>query len=145
MLNITPNHLDRFHWDDYRALKARILAFQEADDIAVLGYDNAETRALAAKVHGRLVWFSMTDAAPGDAVFVRDGIAVSRWNGNEQPLFALEDVRLRGEHNRENAIAAAAIALACGASPAAIALGLRAFGGMEHRLEFVAIAGGVSY
>jgi len=145
VLNITPNHLDRFRWDDYRALKARILAFQEADDVAVLGYDNAETRALAAKVHGRLAWFSMTDAAPGDAVFVRDGTAVSRWNGNEQSLFALDDVRLRGEHNRENAVAAATIALACGASPAAVAIGLRAFGGMEHRLEFVFEAGGVSY
>jgi UDP-N-acetylmuramoylalanine--D-glutamate ligase len=145
VLNITPNHLDRFRWDDYRALKARILAFQEADDVAVLGYDNAETRALAEKVRGRLVWFSMTDAAPGDAVFVRDGTAIWRWNGNEQPLFALADVRLRGEHNRENAIAAAAIALACGASPAAVAIGVRAFGGIAHRLEFVAEAGGVSY
>jgi UDP-N-acetylmuramoylalanine--D-glutamate ligase len=145
VLNITPNHLDRFDWDDYRALKARILAFQEADDIAVLGYDNAETRALAENVRGRLVWFSMTDDAPGDAVFVRDGVAVSRWNGNEQPLFSLDDVRLRGEHNRENAVAAAAIALACGASPAAVALGVRAFDGIEHRLEFVAEADGVSY
>ena len=145
VLNITPNHLDRFDWDDYRALKARILAFQEADDIAVLGYDNAETRALAENVRGRLVWFSMTDDAPGDAVFVRDGVAVSRWNGNEQPLFSLDDVRLRGEHNRENAVAAAAIALASGASPAAIALGVRAFDGIEHRLEFVAETGGVSY
>jgi len=145
VLNITPNHLDRFDWDDYRALKARILAFQEADDIAVLGYDNAETRALAENVRGRLVWFSMTDDAPGDAVFVRDGVAVSRWNGNEQPLFSLDDVRLRGEHNRENAVAAAAIALASGASPAAIALGVRAFDGIEHRLEFVAEADGVSY
>ena len=145
VLNITPNHLDRFDWDDYRALKARILAFQEAGDIAVLGYDNAETRSLAEQVHGRLVWFSMSDTAPGDAVFVRDGTAVRRWNGNEQPLFALDDVRLRGEHNRENAIAAAAIALACGASPAAVAIGLRSFAGIEHRLEFVAEAGGVSY
>ncbi len=145
VLNITPNHLDRFDWDDYCALKARILAFQEADDVAVVGYDNAETRALAADVRGRLVWFSMTDDAPGNAVFVRDGTAFWRWNGNEQPLFSLDDVRLRGEHNRENAIAAAAIALASGASPAAVAMGVRAFGGIEHRLEFVAEAGGVSY
>ena len=145
VLNITPNHLDRFDWDDYRALKARILAFQEADDFAVLGYDNAETRALAADVRGRLIWFSMTDDAPGDGVFVRDGTAVSRWKGNEQPLFSLDDVRLRGEHNRENAVAAAAIALASGASPAAIAMGVRAVEGTEHRLEFVAEADGVSY
>ncbi len=145
VLNITPNHLDRFGWDEYRALKARILAFQEADDIAVLGYDNAETRALAPDVHGRLIWFSITDSASGDAVLVRDGTAVRRRDGDEQPLFALGDVRLRGEHNRENAVAAAAIALACGASPAAIAIGVRAFGGIEHRLEFVGEAGGVSY
>ncbi|HEY5638960.1 MAG TPA: UDP-N-acetylmuramoyl-L-alanine--D-glutamate ligase [Dehalococcoidia bacterium] len=145
VLNITPNHLDRFGWDEYCALKARILAFQEADDVAVLGYDNAETRALGSEARGRLVWFSMTDSAPGDAVFVRDETAIWRWNGNEQPLFSLDDVRLRGEHNRENAVAAAAIALASGASPAAVAMGVHAFGGIEHRLEFAAEADGVSY
>ena len=63
----------------------------------------------------------------------------------EHPLDVPGDVRLRGEHNRENAVAAAAIALACGASPAAIAIGVRAFDGIEHRLEFVAQADGVSY
>jgi UDP-N-acetylmuramoylalanine--D-glutamate ligase len=145
VLNITPNHLDRFAWDDYRALKARILAYQEADDVAVLGYDNTETRALAPRVRGSLLWFSMGGDVPGDGVFVRGGQAVGRLNGHEGPLFRLEDVRLRGEHNRENAVAAAAIALACGASPAAITIGVREFTGVEHRLEFVAEVRGVSY
>ena len=145
VLNITPNHLDRFAWDDYRALKARILAFQEADDVAVLGYDNPETRALAPRVRGRLLLFSMGGDVPGDGVFVRGGRAIGRLSGHEEPLFRLDDVRLRGDHNRENAVAAAAIALACGASPAAITMGVRNFAGVEHRLEFVTQIGGVNY
>ncbi|MEX0682369.1 MAG: UDP-N-acetylmuramoyl-L-alanine--D-glutamate ligase [Dehalococcoidia bacterium] len=145
VLNITPNHLDRFEWEDYVALKARILEFQEADDIAILGYDNPETRALAPRVHGRLLWFGMTDEIPGEGVFVRDGRAVARLNGREEPLFLLEDVTLRGTHNQENAVAAATIALACGASPAAIALAIRGFGGVPHRLEFVTEANLISY
>jgi len=145
VLNITPNHLDRFEWRDYVALKARILEFQEADDIAILGYDNPETRALQAQVRGRLLWFSMTDTIPGDGVFVRGGRAVARWDGAEQPLFLLEDVSLRGEHNQENAVAAAAIGLACGVSPAAITMAVRGFAGVPHRLEFVSEVGGASY
>jgi UDP-N-acetylmuramoylalanine--D-glutamate ligase len=145
VLNITPNHLDRFSWTAYVALKARILEFQEAGDIAVLGYDNPETRALENKVRGRLVWFSMTGDVPGEGVFVREGRAVARLNGSEVPLFLLEDVSLRGDHNRENAVAAAAIGLACGASPAAVAMAVRGFAGVEHRLELAGEAGGVRY
>jgi UDP-N-acetylmuramoylalanine--D-glutamate ligase len=145
ILNITPNHLDRFSWEDYVALKARIIEFQEADDIAVLGYDNQETRKLEAKVRGRLLWFSMTDSIPGDGVFVREGRAIARVNGTEQPLFLLEDVSLRGRHNQENAVAAAAIGLASGASPAAITMAVRGFSGVEHRLEFVAEVAGAAY
>ncbi|HUF54355.1 MAG TPA: UDP-N-acetylmuramoyl-L-alanine--D-glutamate ligase [Dehalococcoidia bacterium] len=145
ILNITPNHLDRFSWDDYVALKARIIEFQEADDIAVLGYDNAETRALEPKVRGRLLWFSMTDTIPGDGVFVRDGRATARVNGIEQPLFLLDEVSLRGRHNQENAVAAAAVGLASGASPAAITMAVRGFAGVEHRLELVAEFNGAGY
>jgi UDP-N-acetylmuramoylalanine--D-glutamate ligase len=145
VLNITPNHLDRFAWEDYVTLKARILEFQEAGDIAILGYDNEETRKLQSKVHGRLLWFSMTDTIPGDGVFVRNGRAIARVNGVEQPLFLLEDVSLRGRHNQENAVAAAAIGLASGASPAAVTMAIRGFGGVPHRLEFIAEANGVSY
>ena len=54
-------------------------------------------------------------------------------------------MRLRGEHNLENVLAAASAAFLAGADPAAIAAGVRSFPGVEHRLEFVAEIAGVSY
>src|SRR3990172_8196899 len=112
VLNITPNHLDRFTWDDYRRLKANLIRFQQAGDIAVLGYDDPECRTLAGDVKGRLVWFSTTRDVPGDGVFVRDGWALWRCGSLKERLFRLGDLKLRGAHNQANAVAGAAVAAA---------------------------------
>jgi UDP-N-acetylmuramoylalanine--D-glutamate ligase len=145
VLNITPNHLDRFSWEDYKRLKSNLIRYQEANDIAILGYDDEEARKLADMARGRLVWFTMGSAASGDAVFVRNGIATARWNGIEEPLFSLSSVLLRGRHNQENALAAAAVALAAGVSPDAIACAVGSFRGVQHRLEPVAEVSGARY
>lgn len=145
VLNITPNHLDRFSWDEYRRLKANILAHQNESDFAVLGYDDPECRALGGEVKGSLLWFSLTDAAPGDGVFVRGGWAVIRSGGRSERIFPLDSLRLRGRHNQANAVAAAAIATACGISPEAIACAVETFRGVPHRLELVAEVDGISY
>jgi UDP-N-acetylmuramoylalanine--D-glutamate ligase len=145
VLNITPNHLDRFSWEDYKLLKSNLIRYQEADDIAILGYDDEESRRLADMVRGKLVWFSMGSGVSGDAVFVRNGIAMARWNGVEEPLFSLSSVLLRGRHNQENALAAAAVALAAGVSPDAIAGAVGTFRGVQHRLELAAEVNGAKY
>jgi UDP-N-acetylmuramoylalanine--D-glutamate ligase len=64
---------------------------------------------------------------------------------DEQPLIAHGEIRLRGAHNRANAAAAAAIALARGIDPDAVRAGLRTFAGVEHRLEEVATVGAVLF
>jgi UDP-N-acetylmuramoylalanine--D-glutamate ligase len=146
ILNITPNHLDRFSWDEYRRLKANILAFQKPGDIAVLGYDDPECRALEPAVKGRLLRFSMTPQLPGEGVsLTTDGEAVLRLGKMRERLFHLSSVRLRGRHNHANALAAATIASAAGIPQDAIACAVESFRGVEHRLEFVAEVDGVSY
>ncbi len=145
VLNITPNHLDRFSWDAYRRLKANLVRFQGRGDITVLNLDDAESRALEPLVAGRLLWFTMTGALPGDGVFVADGWAVARCGRLEQKLFPLASLPLRGRHNQANAVAAAAIALACGVSPEAMACAIESFRGVPHRLELVAEVDGVRY
>ncbi|MEK7247188.1 MAG: UDP-N-acetylmuramoyl-L-alanine--D-glutamate ligase [Chloroflexota bacterium] len=145
VLNITPNHLDRFSWEEYKRLKGNLIRYQEADDIAILGYDDVESRKLSRNVRGKLIWFTMGSGVSGDAVFVRNGIAMARWNGVEEPLFSLSSVQLRGRHNQENAVAAAAIALAGGVSPDAIACAIGSFRGVPHRIELVADVNGARY
>ena len=145
VLNITPNHLDKFSWDSYKDLKANLIRYQTASDITILNHDDPEVRALEPLVKGRLFWFTMGASAPGNGVFVRDGWAVFKGDDGERPLFAFEWLKLRGLHNQENAAAAAAIAVAAGVSPDAIACAVEAFRGVPHRLERVADINGISY
>ena len=145
VLNITPNHLDRFSWEEYKRLKGNAVRFQEPEDIAVLGYDDPEARTLAGQTRARVVWFTTGSGAPGDGVFVRDAIAMARWNGVEEPLFSLSSIQLRGAHNHQNAVAAAALALAAGVSPDAIACAVGSFRGVQHRLEYVGEVDGAKY
>jgi len=63
----------------------------------------------------------------------------------EEPLIAAGELALRGEHNRANAMAAAAVTLARGVDREAVRAALRTFAGVEHRLEEVATRDGVLY
>ena len=145
LLNVTPNHLDRFSWDAYRDLKRSIFRFQTPEDVAVFGYDDPEARSMADDAPGARAWFSTGDSIPGDGVYVRDGRARLRRGRYDKPVFSLDSLRLLGRHNLENAAAAAAIAAACGVTPDAIASAVEAFAGVPHRLELVGKADGVAY
>lgn len=145
VINITPNHLDRFAWDEYRQLKANLVRYQGPTDIAVLNHDDPEVRALEALVKGRLVWYTMTGDLEGEGVFVKDGWAYFRSGEGDSPLFALDWLTLRGRHNQQNAVAAAAIAMAAGVSPDAIVCAIEAFRAVPHRLEHVGEIDEVTY
>ncbi|MDP2711998.1 MAG: UDP-N-acetylmuramoyl-L-alanine--D-glutamate ligase [Solirubrobacteraceae bacterium] len=134
LLNLESDHLDRHGTlADYRAAKLEIFARQGDDDVAVapagLAIDDAGGGA-------RRVRFG-----PGGELDDRDGRLW--WHG--EPLVAHDEIRLRGAHNRANAAAAAAIALARGIEIDAVRSALRTFAGVEHRLEEVARVDGVLY
>jgi UDP-N-acetylmuramoylalanine--D-glutamate ligase len=145
LLNVTPNHLDRFSWDAYRQLKRNIFRFQTPEDVAVFSYDDPQARAMAGDAPGARVWFSLTDSIPGEGVYVRDGRARFRRGRYDRPIFPLDSLRLRGRHNLQNAAAAAAIAAVCGVTPDAIASAVESFAGVPHRLELVGEARGIAY
>ncbi len=119
LLNLAPDHLDR-HGDleAYAAAKLRIFANQTADDTAVIDPEIG----LEPPGAGRRV-------APEEAAGVVDSA----------------DLKLRGEHGRRNALAAAAAASAMGIDPASIRAALESFTGLAHRLETVAEADGVQF
>src|SRR3989304_3076549 len=145
LLNVTPNHLDRFTWERYVDLKRNIYRFQAPDDVAVFSYDDAEARGRGAPATGTRVWFSLGAEIPDDGVYVRNGEARFRRGRYDKTLFSLDALRLRGTHNRENAVAAAAVASACGVTPDAIASAVASFAGVPHRLEHVATLDGTDY
>jgi UDP-N-acetylmuramoylalanine--D-glutamate ligase len=145
VLNVAPNHLDRFTWDQYWQLKANVLRGQTADDYAVLGYDDPVASALAGLASGQVLYFSLRRDIPGDGAFLREGWIVFRWRNRHQRLFPIDSLQLRGRHNWANAAAAAAVARLGGVSAAAIARAVEEFEGVPHRLELVAHSNDIGY
>ncbi len=140
-LNVTPDHLDRHHTlENYAAAKGRLFETQQPDDYAVLNADDAHCVAYSAISRGKPVWFSSTRAiTPG--VWLDNG---SLWFDGDF-LMAAGEIPIRGRHNVENTMAAAAAARLAGAELAAIAQAVRSFRAVEHRLEFVRRARGVDF
>jgi len=123
LLNVTPDHLDRYDgMDDYAASKARLFAMQSREHAAVIAAEDDYTRAIAAQVAGRKLL-----VASGQ---VKDQ---SRWPA------------LQGPHNAQNVAAAVAVARELGVAEAAIAKGLATYPGLPHRMERVREKDGVLF
>ena len=131
LLNVEEDHLDRHGtFAAYREAKLRAFAHQGHDDLAVAPPDLVGLLPGAAQ---RVV--------VGEDVTARDGALA--WRGER--LLGLDELALRGPHNAQNAMAAAAVCLARGVDPDAVRAGLRTFPGVPHRLEEVAREDGVLY
>ncbi len=146
VLNVTPNHLDRYTWEEYSALKLRILQEQSRDDIAVLNLDDELVSSFATETPGEVIWFSARRPPNGDSVaFVRDGAIVWRQGSVDTKLLSVGEIPLRGAHNVTNVLAAVAIAGAVGLEAGAVTRAVKEFTPAPHRLELVERVGGVSY
>ena len=140
MLNLSPDHLDR-HGDmaGYARAKRAIFDRQDAGCTAVIGIDDAPSRAMAAGLAARVVTISADSAAD---VSARDGVL----RDTDGALCDLRDAAaLPGAHNAQNAAAAAAMARALGIDRAAIARGLLSYPGLPHRQERVGEVGGIRF
>jgi UDP-N-acetylmuramoylalanine--D-glutamate ligase len=141
VLNITQNHLDRHHtFENYAAAKARILACQQPEDHAVLNAENPASAALASQARGRVWWFCA--GGPRRPGFWQENGTLF---ADGEPFMEAAEIPLRGRHNLENVLAAAACARLAGASLEAIREGVRTFAGVEHRIEFVRELDGVRF
>ena len=137
LLNLTENHLDRFiTMEAYCAAKLRMFENQQPDDIAVLNYDDLNCRRYAAYVKSRLLWFSTSNDVV-EGAFMKDGHLIFRMDGRDTDIIDVEEIRIPGLHNLQNAMAATCIAMSQGVSPDVIRNVLKTFPGVEHRIEFV--------
>ncbi len=145
VLNITPNHLDRHKtMDAYVAAKRNIVAHQKSEDFALLGYDDADTRAMALETAAHLLWFS-GGAEVEDGAFKTNGELTLRLGGLDRVICQASEVRLRGRHNLLNVLAACALAGVAGVPVEAMQRVVTTFTGVEHRLELVRELNGVQW
>ncbi|MGH8400079.1 MAG: UDP-N-acetylmuramoyl-L-alanine--D-glutamate ligase [Gammaproteobacteria bacterium] len=141
VLNISPDHMDRYATvHDYAAAKARVYRHCA---VAIVNRDDALVRNMAQQA-GTRVSFGL-DAPQSDdyGLVTHDGV---RWlvRGTSR-LLAATELRLHGDHNLLNAMAALALGEAAGLPMPAMLAVLRQFRGLPHRMEFVTRAHDVDW
>ena len=154
--HVTSDHLDRHgSLDAYRGVKRRLAELLPPGGALIRNDDDPVVRMYSAPVDARTVPYTRSGPSQG-GVGVEDGWVVARGVEPLQLLDAgtasgdgrilpLAEIPLPGDHSVSNALAAAAVGLLAGVAPEAIADAIRAFEGVEHRLELVATIGGVRY
>jgi len=145
VLNVTPNHLDRYEsLMDYAAAKHRIFMNQTAGDVAILNADDEIVSSWASGLRAHVTQFSVKRELT-EGLFLRGRTLISRTGEGERVLATRDELQLRGLHNVDNVLAALAAGLACGAPPDALRETVRCFQPVEHRLEEVAEIKGVRF
>ena len=125
LLNITPDHLDRYNgFEGYVASKARLFAMQSADHVAVIATEDEPSRSIATQPGARRVEVKANGIDPA---------AQSKWPS------------LQGPHNAQNAAVAIAVANALGISEATIEAALQSYASLPHRMQRVRELNGVLY
>lgn len=156
LLNLTPNHLDRHgSLEQYAAAKANIFRYQKASDVAVLGWDDAGSKAYQRIVAGETLFFSRHEMLPDGAFMLGSRLLVAgaaSYDTSPHVVCERAEIPLRGLHNLQNVLAACAIAggmgLAIdrpGISPEVMRRAIRSFRPVAHRLETVRSIDGVSW
>jgi len=147
VLNVTPDHLDRYRdLTEYALAKARLFMNQQWGDLAIANARDPVACSLAGASRGDVLTFGFGAPASRSARAPGDGGALLLSVGEAAPERYLVRARaLRGRHNLENAMAAALCARFMGVSGAEVQAGLDAFPGLPHRLELVRDRDGVEW
>ena len=150
LLNITPDHVE-WHgsMEAYANAKERLFQNLDAGDLAVVSCEDEWCRAIAQRLSNRGIRVCHVgvhvESQDPCAAFVRAGRLVVRLDGTEHDLVSVDSIAIRGEHNLQNALAAAACALEVGVPTAAVIHGLMVFRPLEHRIELCGTVGGVRF
>lgn len=146
ILNITPNHLDRHpSMKHYVRAKRAIIDYQGPDGVIIMGLDNDMTRTIGGQFKSKVRWFSLEADMPNGAGLEGNDLAFFDRQGKPHLIARREEIKLRGQHNLRNILAACLMAKEAGASIQAMHRVVTTFTGVEHRLQLVREHAGVRY
>lgn len=146
ILNITPDHLNRHKtFENYISAKANIFKNSGLSDICILNYDDDQCRQLASKIPCKVVYFSFKHQIEDEGICIQNGWITVITKEESIHVCPLEDLKVLGDHNVENALAAVALCYYAKVPLEIIRRELTHFQGVEHRTEYVAEINGVRY
>lgn len=139
LTNLTPTHIDFLDtYENYKNTKKRIFNNHSEEDIAIINMGNADEMELTKDIKSHKIYFS---SKMDTDIWVKGDYL----NYFGEDIIKLEDIKLQGMHNYENACCAIGAVKHYGVSNEAIIQVLKTFGGVEHRLEFVRKVNEVEY
>lgn len=146
ILNLTPDHLNRHKtMEAYGEAKAMVYANQDDNEYLVVNADDEASMKLAEGCKAKLVPFSRKKTLDFGA-YLEDGTLVIKGeDGEKQVICEAADLRIIGDHNIENALAAAAVSFFAGIDMAVISKAVKEFPGVEHRIEYCGNVDGAQY
>lgn len=145
ILNITEDHLNRHHtMEEYIRVKELITANQTEKDYCILNYEDEILRAFAEKCPAKPIFFSGVRALENGA-FLDGNRILLKTDKEEIEIVKTDELRILGQHNYENVMAAAAMAYYAGVPVDVIRKAVTAFRAVPHRIEFVEEIKGVAY
>jgi len=147
ILNISPDHMDRHSdWETYQKIKSRIFETQKATDYLILNDDDGWLRGHAQKAKSRIHYFKIGKfESRREGIYLKDNkfYLTTKQLGREQ--FKAENMKVRGNHNKQNMMVAVLIAKILKCNSTAIQQAIDTFEGVPHRLEFVKTRGYVDF
>ena len=146
LLNVTPDHLDRYHhsFAEYAASKERILNRATGATVYVYNHEDEVARAIATRHPATGIPFSSARVLDR-GVFFESGTIVRVWKGRREEVIRRGEFTPVGVHNLENAMASVAAAGALEIPLEAMRSALRAYRPLPHRMELVRVVDGVAY
>lgn len=145
MLNITQDHLN-WHGtlEHYIDAKKKVFRNQDENGYTILNYDDPLVRGFKDELRSKLVWFSV-DNKLDRGVYIDDGYIIIDDGSIREKVLRVDEIRLLGRHNLENALASVSIGWVMGLDVDIMVRVLREFSGVEHRLEYVTDVEGISF
>ena len=144
ILNFTPDHLNRHHtMEAYVNAKKNIAKNQTAEDYCILNYEDERTREFGEHIDAQVIYFSSRQKLE-KGIYLDNGNMIYK-NPEEVLVCNVDELQLLGMHNYENYMAAVAMAAVYGVPMDIIRKVIRAFKGVEHRIEYVKEKNGVVY
>lgn len=145
MCNITEDHLNRHGtMEEYIRVKERIFENMGQGDYAVLNLDDPIVRGMAERIPCTPAFFSRRQEVETGTYLEGEEVVFSL-NGHKKRVLRADEIRIPGEHNLENALAATALAMLAGVPAPVVRHTLKTFPGVEHRIETVRTVEGVTY
>ncbi|MBU0483531.1 MAG: UDP-N-acetylmuramoyl-L-alanine--D-glutamate ligase [Proteobacteria bacterium] len=147
LLNISPDHLDRYSsYDEYAASKLSIFAAQDKDDSVVLNVDDSEIMdRLEGKTGGRKFYYGTELAGDQNGIAIDHMTLKMKGLGSVEEKYELTGSSLNQEPNIHNAMAAVLAARLLNCPTYAVQQALTSYKKLDHRMTLVAEIRGVKY